>query len=315
MAASGSNIQLSFIEEVTWGVTPATPQMKNIRGVTGESLGASIEQIKSAELNPQRSVSDAKPGQKKVEGDVNFELGIHGMVSMISRLFGSVSTTGTGPYIHTISVGTEPKSITMEKFFGDISRGFVLRGLKPNSGSFTANPEGAVTGSIGFLGKTFEATTAKLDLTPTELSHGMYDGIRATATIDGIAEDFQAFSLNYTNNLKDYRSVGSDLSTSITAGLFDVSGTFTIAYNNNTLINKAIAGTRLNIVITFTNSVHSIVFKIPAALLNGNVIPVAGSQEQVNLEFGFDGLIDAVPASPTLGKSIQIVVTSDEAIL
>lgn len=315
MAASGSNLQISIIEETVWGTTPSTPQMKNIRGITGESLGASQEQIKSAELNPQRSVSDAKPGQKKVEGDINLELGIHGAVSFYSRLFGTVVTTGTGPYTHKISVGSGPKSVTLEKYFPDINRGFVFRGLKPNSGSLTVNPEGAVTGTVGFIGKTFTPVTSKLDASPTELSHGMYDGIRATATIDGVAEDFQALSLNFTNNLKDYRSIGSDTPTSITPALFDVSGTFTIAYVNNLLIDKVIAGLRVPLVITFTNGANSIEFNLPAVLMSGDVVPKANGPDQVNLEFSFDALLDSDDTSDTYNKSILITVVSDEAVL
>lgn len=314
MNASGSNLRLTFIEEVTWGTTPATPQMTVLAGVTAESLGGQQEAIVSQAINPNRGVSYMAAGQKKSAGDIQYELGVVGAVSLLSRLLGNVSTTGTGPYTHEITVGTGPKSLTIEKWFNDVDLGFVFRGCKPNNFSLSVDPNGIATGSIGMLAKSYESTTVELDATPTDKNHAFYDGIRASIKVDGVAADFLTLTLNGTNNLQDARAIGKDVSTGITPEIFAIDGSFTVQYENNDIINKAIAGTEDSLEITFTNGTNSVEFLLPRIKYSGDVLPKAGGNGPVNLEINFTALVD-ITAGPTLGKSIVITVVNDDATL
>lgn len=65
--------QLAYIPEVTWGVTPGSPAMSEIR-FTGESLNKNIQNILSQEIRSDRQVTDLIQVGKETSGDINFEL-------------------------------------------------------------------------------------------------------------------------------------------------------------------------------------------------------------------------------------------------
>ena len=315
MAASGSNLQLTYIQETVWGTTPNTPQMKILRGVTSESLGAETEQLLSNEINPNRGRSYSTQGQKKSGGDISFELGIKGIVSAIGALFGTVSTTGVGPYSHKITVGQGPKSWTVEKHFTDIGKIFIFRGLKPNSFNLSIDPNGIVTGSLNMLGKNVESTTTSLDLTPTEGDHAFYDGIRGSVLVGGVSYDMISFSLEGTNNIKDVRAIGKDESVALTAQMFDLTGSFTIPFVDTVAVDKALDGIEDDILITLTNGLYSIEFNIPRVKYSGDPIPKPSGPSTANVELNFTALLDNNNASPTYNKSVVITVNNDEPIL
>lgn len=65
--------RLSYIGEVTWGVTPGSPDMQEMR-ITSESLIKNIQNITSNELRSDRQVTDLIQVGKDAGGDINFEL-------------------------------------------------------------------------------------------------------------------------------------------------------------------------------------------------------------------------------------------------
>ena len=71
--ATGSRHDMAYIEEVTFGTTPATPPFKAIRH-TGTTLGLSKDAIESEELREDRQIAHYRHGNKAVSGDINFEL-------------------------------------------------------------------------------------------------------------------------------------------------------------------------------------------------------------------------------------------------
>lgn len=315
MAASGSNVRLTYIQETTWGTTPATPNMKVLRGVTSESLGAETEQLISNEINSSRGRSYSKPGQKRAGGDISFELGVKGIVSAIGALFGSVATSGIGPYTHEITVGQGPKSWTLEKNFTDINQIYIFRGVKPNSFNLSIDPNGIVTGSINTQAKNVESTTTTLDATPVDGDHAFYDGIRGSVLVGGVSYDMLTFSLEGTNNIEDARAIGKDESVGLTAQMFDLTGSFSIPYINNVVVDKALNGDEDDILITLTNDIYSIEFNLPRIQYSGDPIPKPNGTGQANVEVSFTALLDNNPVSPTYKKSCVITVVNDEAVL
>jgi hypothetical protein len=315
MAASGSNLRITYVEETTWGVTPTTPEMKILSGVTSESLGGSQESIVSNELNPNRGVNYSAPGQKNAGGDISFELGVRGAVSLLAKLLGNVATTGAGPYTHVLTVGTGPKSVTFEKWSTDYELGFVLRGCKPNGFNLAVNSSGAATGSINFLGKNYSATDTELDATPIDSSHSFFDGLRASVLVGGVSYDMVSLAFDGTNNLEDSRVIGKDESAGLTPARFDINGSFSIPYVDNVLILKAINGEEDDLKLTFSNGTHSIEFLFPRIKYFGDPVPKAGGQGALNVELSFNALLDNDSLSPTYKKAIQITVINDEAVL
>jgi hypothetical protein len=71
--ASGSEHGLSYCTEATFGVTPSSPEMVELRH-TGSSLVLSKDTFQSSELRSDRQISDFRHGNKRSQGDINFEL-------------------------------------------------------------------------------------------------------------------------------------------------------------------------------------------------------------------------------------------------
>ena len=92
--ASTSKAQLSFVEEVTFGVTPATAG-KDLR-MTGESLAYAIQTAPSSEINASRQVSDVVQVGASAQGGVNIELNYHEYDPFLEALLaGTFTTFGT----------------------------------------------------------------------------------------------------------------------------------------------------------------------------------------------------------------------------
>ena len=73
MFAMSDGSQLGYIKEATWGTTPAKPAWQILR-LTGESFKIARETKQSAEITPERNVSDLIHIGGGAEGGFNFEL-------------------------------------------------------------------------------------------------------------------------------------------------------------------------------------------------------------------------------------------------
>jgi len=124
--ATGSKYGLSYIAEVTYGVTPETPSMRSLR-VTGDDLNLTKETFLSNELRPDREINDFRHGNRQTGGNLNFELASDtGFEDFFLALLGASSwsnaATITGTTIAFVN-GT-PDTIT------DSGNGFVTAGFQ-----------------------------------------------------------------------------------------------------------------------------------------------------------------------------------------
>jgi hypothetical protein len=100
--ADSSRTQLRYIEETTWGTTPASPTFANFRA-TGETMGLSKSTTQSAEIRSDRQVSDLIATSFSAGGGFGFELSQDTYDDFFAgALFGSWSTD-LGISVATIS--------------------------------------------------------------------------------------------------------------------------------------------------------------------------------------------------------------------
>lgn len=71
--ASTSRVQLSYIKEATFGVTPASGTVRKLR-ITSESLNFTLNKESSKEINDSRSVSSMIPVSAEASGGVQAEM-------------------------------------------------------------------------------------------------------------------------------------------------------------------------------------------------------------------------------------------------
>jgi hypothetical protein len=108
--ASSSLAQVRYVEEVTYGTTPATAP-DNVR-MTGESLAFSLTKTESAEIRPDRQITDLIVTAAGASGGINFELSYKEFDDMIrAALQGAwayygVAAPGLGQGVGTAFTGT-----------------------------------------------------------------------------------------------------------------------------------------------------------------------------------------------------------------
>ena len=122
--AKGSNVQIGYQAETTFATDPGSPDMKRLHYIS-EGLKLSYPLIASNTIQSNRNPSKPSRGNKNVAGPITFELQAF-IGTLLKAVLGSVSTTGTGPYTHTITIGASVPSLVIEKGFTDLATPPVL---------------------------------------------------------------------------------------------------------------------------------------------------------------------------------------------
>lgn len=71
----GTQARITYVPEVTRGVTPASPAMKVLRG-TGRNINYKKAALESKEVSTSRQRADVRHGFGRIDGPLNFELGM-----------------------------------------------------------------------------------------------------------------------------------------------------------------------------------------------------------------------------------------------
>lgn len=108
--ASTSRVQLRYIKETAFGVTPAVGNPKALR-ITGESLNYNLNKESSSEINNYRAVTSMIPVSAEASGSVNGEMqyGEYDdlMAGVLQNTWGAFGTLGAGaPFSATITATT-----------------------------------------------------------------------------------------------------------------------------------------------------------------------------------------------------------------
>ena len=161
--ASTSRVQLSYIEEDDFGVTPTTGTVRKLR-ITGESLNFTVNKEASAEINDSRSSSSMIPTSAEASGGVQGEMQFAEYDRFIEATlqgeFAGIGGTGQSAAFEatitssTITAGSAP---TGTSAFTTLQRGqwFTL------SGTATAND-----GKLLRVSKTTAPTSTVITLDP-----------------------------------------------------------------------------------------------------------------------------------------------------
>lgn len=72
--ANSSTVQVAYVEEATFGVTPTTGATSHFLRVTGESLDFAVTKTPSTEINSTRTISSMIPTSASATGGVNCEV-------------------------------------------------------------------------------------------------------------------------------------------------------------------------------------------------------------------------------------------------
>ena len=108
---TGANTPLFYCEEVTPGVTPASPTWLELRSVSGMP-STQRDMIESNELNSKRDSSKPRLGNKQVTGEISVEYSAGSQDNILAGAMMGVWETGETETGLTISVNATAKNFT-----------------------------------------------------------------------------------------------------------------------------------------------------------------------------------------------------------
>lgn len=294
--ASGSRHEIRYVEEATFGTTPASPEMINLRNA-GTSLVLSKESYQSNELRSDRQISDFRHGTKQSNGDINIELSYGDFDAFLeSALYGTWTTD-------VLKAGTTRKSFTIERAFEDISVYEVFTGCQANTLNLSVTTGGMVTGSFGIVGTGISASGAPLDATPTtSQTASPFDGFTGVLKEGGsVIGSVESFDMTLDNGLSAKFVLGSDTAAEVTSGRSNLTGSISVYFEDLTMFNKFVNETESSLEITLGNGTsESYVILLPRIKYSGADNAVT-NEDSVMMNMPFQALLD-----PTEGTNIKI---------
>lgn len=295
--AQGSKAYLALQKESTFAADPGAPALIKIP-FSSESIGRSIALETNDHITGNRNNSAPVRGNTDVNGSISFNLGAYPGELLLGAL-GSVSTTGAGPYVHTLKVGNNLPSFVIEKGFADIGQYFKYNGCKVGKLNLTATPAGFQKASVDIMGAKETASGTSFDATLTDLGDTPFDGFLLSSVMEGGGSitGVSEISLSIENDLDgDTFTLGSNGQRgSINEGKAKVSGTIKGFFENLALYNKAVNQTESSLFIAYQRGTGSgsagneyLSFEIPELVYSVKTPAVTGPKG-IFYELDFEG--------------------------
>lgn len=304
MSGEANRAALKFIAEATWGTTPATPTMQQLR-YTSESLNHNIDNIQSQEIRSDRNIADLVQAGASNAGSIEFELSYGTYDALLAAaLFTTWETDTPGAGTDQLENGTTAVSFSIERAHEDIDEYFLFTGMMIDTLSLSVASGQIVTGSFGFVGSgvTLAQTTGATSttaVTTTTPWNGM--GNCGTIKEGGSALSgiyLQSINLNLSNNLRARNAIGQANAWSIGAGSCNITGSITAYFEDDSLYDKFLAGTETALEFTLTDAAtNALRINLPRIKFTSDNVNSPGLDqdvmETINFQAMYDGTTEA----------------------
>ncbi len=309
--STGISAQIGVKAETTYGTYIAPTAFFPL---ISESVKFDIGRIESKAIRANRLVMDSgdwAAGQKTGSGQVNLELYDRTSAILFVHALGSVTTTGSGPYTHTITPGNLlGKSLTMQvgrpSTDGTV-RVFSYLGTKIKSWTLTAKANELVKMTLDVLARDEDTAQTLASASYTSgLKPFVFTG--AAVSVGGSSlSNCREFTIQGTNSLSDRRVVSSALMLEPVDGdQRSIKGTITMEFDSMTQYARYTGATEAAVVLTFTSGSNSITITMNARF-DGNTPNVAGP-DMLTIPLDFT----VVGTSDSAGITV-VCVSSDSA--
>ena len=318
--ASAARHSVAYVLETTAGVTPPTPTMKALRYTTC-ALGLSRDTLTSQERRPDRQISDVRTGTDKINGSIGFELSLEAFDDLLEAC---LAGTWAGDIL---SVGTEQRSMTIERSFPDIGEYITYRGCFANKMSLSVKPNAIVTGSFEIVGFSGDVATAPLAAdvaaAPTHKVFDSYTGeLKEGGDVIGVVT---GIDLSLDNGIAAQYCVFQRSASFADWGKATVTGTLTAFFESGGLLRKFLSETPTGLEFTVGDDNGGYTVICPSIRYTGAELPVQSDgpitlslpfaakfdpATGTNLRIVRHGAAPALPAAPTLISSVP----ADDAV-
>lgn len=258
---SGSNVEVSYIAEVTAGTTPATPVFQKLP-ISTEGLLLSRDTLESETLRADRQISDVINGNKQVGGDVTGEVRYGAFDDLLEAAFGGTWATGT-PVAGTdqLKAGVTRRSFTFERYHADVGAYFRSRGVEMSGLTIDRAANSLTTMAFNCIGLSQDADTSLITgATYTDaVSTAPMDGFTGTFTISGdSAACVTTANIVLENGNEALFCIGSDTAKDQSQGKSRVSGSLSIYFENLDAYNLFNNGTYFDLEMVMQDAAGNI---------------------------------------------------------
>lgn len=288
--ATGAQAEIGYIEEVTYGTTPATPEFVALP-VTAITPEVAKEGFQSGDLRSDRQIADFRHGGKSTSLALPFELKHTEFDPLLeSALFGTWTT-------NVLKAGTTRKSFSMEVGYTDISQYHLYTGLIVNSFNLSVSTDATVNGTFNLVGKDMTPSGTTADTTSGYTAVGpsrSFDSFSGVINEGGAGIAIvTAIELNVENGLTPAKVIGSTTVNDYFDGRCNVTGTVSAFFENATLLNKFLNETPSDLDFTLTDPDGATMqFEVPRIIYTGGSAPVSG-EAGITIAMPFQAVYDA----------------------
>lgn len=285
--ASSARHRLSYVKEVSYGVTPTAPQWKPFRN-TATSLAMTKETMQSEESREDRQIADFKHGNQQVGGDVSIEFSYASFDDMLEAALCGTWTN------NVLNVGVAEHSFSIERFFSDVAQYHRFTGVHVNTLSLSIAPNAMVTGSFGLIGKGMFTTNQNLEGSTYDKKtlSTPFDSFSGGLLINGVKSNLVTeASISLENGFKTKFVVGSSETIKPSVGRSNVSGSLTVYFQDSTMINHFINEDEISLTLTLDSRLGSYQMELPRVKFGGGQ-PDTSGEEDVMLSMDFQALPD-----------------------
>ncbi len=230
-AETGNQIRASYIAEVTFGTTPATPTGKILRK-TSFNLTAEREYLENPELRTDRQRAAGRGGLMVGRGSVEGVLSFATYDDLMEACLGGAWTT------NVLKVGTTRKSFTFERAHLVNGLYYAYRGVVVDSMRLRASADQNVEVSFGLIAaKCANETTATIwTATTPENTNAVHTAWEAVVKKGGTAiGTVTGFELSLENSYDEAKVIGSQDLYDLQPKPIRVSGSLDLYFDSNAL--------------------------------------------------------------------------------
>lgn len=296
--AQGSRSSLSFIEEVTFGTTPAG-NFTNLPFST-HSLNLTKDRVAGNDIQADRMPRVDRHGNRQTGGDIVADLRAGDYDAFLESAMLSAFATDV------LKVGTTPKYFSIEDYAADIDQARLFTGCTVSTLGLSIAPNQMVTTTFGMVGKdmTISATEKTQDAASGNAPFDAYSGDLAIGNVGASSSVAIVTGIDFTlnNSFAPTFVVGDDSAPCLEVGRAEIEGTISAYFEDAALINRFIneTETELEVSVDDPTGTNAYTFLFPRVKINSADVGVDGPNSRV-INMSFVALYDG-----TEGTNLKI---------
>lgn len=292
--SQGSRTSLSYVPEVTFGTTPATPQLVQIPFNT-HSINLTKELIESSAITPDRMIRNSRHGNRQVSGEIAVELSPRDFDSFLEAAFFNTWTS------NVLKIGQTLKTFSIEDGAQDVGQYRLFTGCAVSSMSCSIAPNQMAQTTFNWVGKDMSISTTSVDptktapyaLPPFDSCSGQIKVGNAGGTASVVAT-ISSIEFTIDNATAATFVVGQCSTPQLEFGMATVSGTISAYFENLDFYNRFLneTETRVEFELDTPDGLNTYTFVFPRVKFNTGDLPVSGPASRV-MTINFSAIYDS----------------------